>query len=118
MTDKTMWPDITVDSWHDFIRETAKILEPGIIPFPTYLFLGQPDANKMLVPTLLRHFPPDFTAGQAIEVEQAALNDFRSQAHLHYPQGSPTLRQSWFCPVRMVGTYATPWRSNTTTRLD
>lgn len=87
MTDETIWREFGLKNWQGLINISATLLDSGVTP-PRYLFRGQPDAAKPLVPTLLRHFPPDCTAEQAIEIEQAALKDFRSQAHLHYPQGS------------------------------
>jgi hypothetical protein len=67
MTDETLWPHDKVTDWHVFISRAAKMLGTGIIPL-TYLFRGQPDATKPLVPTLLRHFPPACTAEQVIAI--------------------------------------------------
>jgi len=80
----TDWPVQTIDGWTRFATFAAS-LGADRPHRPSYLFRGHSDATWKLIPSLLRLFPPDVTAQAALEIEDAALREFRSAAHLHLP---------------------------------
>lgn len=76
------WPTIEIDSWSRFsaLADRLTVARPHDAP---YVMRGQSDASWSLVPSLLRLFPANVTAEEALEVERVSLNEFRAQAHLH-----------------------------------
>ncbi len=87
MIDESLWLGTEIADWDAFTKLAAEALSAGTIP-PRYCFRGQPDASRPLVPTLLRCMPENVTPVRALEIEAAALSEFKAQAHLHYAPGS------------------------------
>lgn len=77
------WPSLELDNWKEFASHAATISEKAR-RHPSYFFRGQPDAAWELTSRLLRTLPPGTSTKSALDLEQLALDEFRSQAHLHY----------------------------------
>ena len=75
------WPLRTWSDWHTFVVAASQVSPTSAGSH--YLFRGQSDAAWELRPTLLRRVGADTSRRQALSIEQAALSEFRSQAHLH-----------------------------------
>ena len=73
----------TIKSWGEFIGIADTLLDVGPPTKPHYLFRGQSDATWDLTPSLHRAAKPSkFNARQLLEIEKAALKEFKAQAHL------------------------------------
>jgi hypothetical protein len=76
------WPIASINSWEHLLELFSVLRRPD----PTrigHIFRGQADASWGLKPSLLRPMAPNVTPTQAIHLEEAALVEFQSQAHLH-----------------------------------
>ena len=77
--------EMDVTSWEQFVGFVDR-LDVGSPTQPAYAYRGQSDASWGLVPSLVRkcqRFGVD--EEQALRIEEFALTEFRSQAHLHVP---------------------------------
>ncbi len=111
--------EMNVTSWEQFVgvAERLDVGSPGKI---TYAYRGQSDASWGLVPSLVRkcqRFGVD--EKQALRLEEFALTEFRSQAHLHVPPNifaTTTDTVSWWtlmqhhgAPTRLLDWCASPY---------
>jgi len=72
----------TIKNWGDFIDIADKLLDVGPPTKTHYLFRGQSDASWNLTPSFHRDAKPSkLSAKQLLEIEKAALTEFRAQAH-------------------------------------
>lgn len=75
------WPTQTLTSWQHFVTIAARFIPNA------YMYRGHGQASWPLSPSLVRILPEGTTAQLAMEVESAILDDFRTEAHLHVPEG-------------------------------
>jgi hypothetical protein len=87
METSRQWPAIEIASWAAFVQHVAQVSSASTI-MPSYLFRGQADAEWLLTPKLLRALPSGTRLIRALELEHLALEEFKSQAHLHYDAAS------------------------------
>jgi hypothetical protein len=83
LIDDTVWFTSEIGSWEIFLKAASTVADTD----PTgiaYLCRGQADSSWDLRPTLLRNLPPTCTPQRALEIEAAALEEFKAQAHLYY----------------------------------
>ncbi len=111
--------EMDVTSWEQFVGLVDR-LDVGSPTQPPYAYRGQSDASWGLVPSLVRkcqRFGVD--EEQALRIEEFALTEFRSQAHLHVPPnifatttdalGWWTLMQHHGAPTRLLDWCASPY---------
>ncbi len=94
-----------LSSWSDFSR-VAEHVDVSSVGSYAYGFRGQSDATWELKPSLLRYLPSETAAQQALDVENAAVNEFKTQAHLHLPQSlfaTTTDSVSWLTVMQHHG---------------
>jgi hypothetical protein len=81
---RTTMESACISSWEEFSK-IAEQTDVGGFDSPCYAFRGQSDAAWGLQPSLLRclgaHMPPK----DALELEKAAVAQFKSRAHLYLP---------------------------------
>lgn len=72
-----------LDNWKSFI-EAADKSDVGNHPNKAYAFRGHSNVDWNLQTSIMRHLPSaNLTEQKALQLEQIALAEFRSQAHLH-----------------------------------
>ena len=111
--------DLNVTSWEQFVSVAERLDVGSPTQFP-YAYRGQSDASWELVPSLVRKCQR-FEIGeeQALHIEELALAEFRSQAHLHVPPNifaTTTDTVSWWtlmqhhgAPTRLLDWCASPY---------
>ena len=96
-----------VENWNQFSK-IADLLDIGD-PFKYgYVFRGQSDADWLLQPALYRYFRENniIMEGRVLELEVSALNEFKTQAHLHLTSNEyikTTDTVSWFSLMQHHG---------------
>jgi len=86
-TARQSWPPLIVEEWTHFTRIAASAV--GEMPLISrYLFRGQSRAEWALKPSLLRLFSDGTPSSHILPLEQFALNEFRSHAHLYLDPGA------------------------------
>ena len=103
-----MSPDIEVATWSRFLEVVERI---DVGPAMPYAFRGHADAEWDLRPALLRRcLDFDISEEAALQIEDKALKEFQSQAHLHIPtnilQTTPDTVSWW----TLMGHHGAPTR--------
>lgn len=75
----------SLSSWAEFSR-VAEHVDVSVLGSYAYAFRGQSDATWELKPSFLRCLPSEMPVQRALDLENAALAEFKTQAHLHLPQ--------------------------------
>jgi hypothetical protein len=116
--EKVLW--LPLDDWQKFQNYADSLTEIGLPTQVAYLFRGQPDANRSLLPSFARYArESDLTSPQAIRIEDHALTEFARQAHLHLPpsilmetrglMGWWSLMQHYGAPTRFLDWTKSPF---------
>jgi hypothetical protein len=114
-------PFLSLDGgWKEFQDHSDALTEVGLPSKPAYLFRGQPDADRSLLPSFTRYArEAGLTSEQAIRIEDEALTEFARQAHLHVPSsilmetnglmGWWSLMQHYGAPTRFLDWTRSPF---------
>jgi FRG domain len=114
-------PHILLDGgWKEFQKHSDALTDVGLPSRPAYLFRGQPDADRSLLPSFTRYAKEaELTSEQAIDIEDEALTEFTRQAHLHVPpsilmetsglMGWWSLMQHYGAPTRFLDWTRSPF---------
>ena len=81
------WPIKRINDWTTFMGVAGLFHELRPHEF-AYAFRGQANEEWDLRPTLLRLLPEGVSVPQALKIERFSLEEFRAQAHLHFPEAT------------------------------
>jgi hypothetical protein len=107
--------------WGKFVQAVAAAETAGSPVTPAYVYRGQPCVEWPLLPSLVRMVrEAGLSADQAIDTEKSLLREFRSQAHLYFPDAAMprgggdllewwTLMQHYGAPTRLLDWTASPY---------
>ena len=102
--------DITIESWSHF-TSISDHLDMGDISKISYAFRGHADANWKLVPTFLRCFKSSEIIEEiALKLEEKAINEFKSQAHLYLKPNEFSITKDTISWLTVMQHYGAPTR--------